>query len=109
MAGSIAGISVPNHSLVTEGLRQQETKDQQTEVKRNQASGNVSTPDKLSLTGTAEKLRNLELSLSSQSTVDSKRVESIRNELNMGSFQVNPERVAQKMIEIEGLIDQRLG
>ncbi len=105
MAGSIAGIGVPNHGLVTEGLRQPETKDQQ----RNQTSGSVSTSDKLSLTGTAEKLRNLELSLSSQPIVDSNRVESIRNELNMGSFQVNPERVAQKMIEIEGLIDQRLG
>jgi len=109
MAGSIAGIGVPNHSLVSEGLRQQEIKEQHSDVRRNQTSGDVSAHDKLSLTGTAEKLRNLELSLSSQPIVDNNRVESVRNQLNTGSFQVYPDRVAQKMIEIEGLIDQRLG
>ncbi len=106
MALSITGMDVANHNLVAEDLRSQETKDQQ---QPNQASGMVATPDKLSLTGTAAQLRNLELSLSSQPIIDSKRVESVRNQLNMGGFQANPEKVAQKMIEIEGLIEQRLG
>jgi negative regulator of flagellin synthesis FlgM len=64
--------------------------------------------DKISLTGQAQQLQELEKQLASQPVVDSQRVEAVRNAVENGSFTVNPERIADKLISLEqALTDAR--
>ncbi len=57
--------------------------------------------DTVSLTGTAQHLRNLEHSLASQPVVDTQRVEATRQAIENGSYQIDPNRIASKMINLE--------
>ena len=66
------------------------------------------TGDTVSLTGTASQLRALEQQIASLPVVDVQRVESIKQDIAAGSYQIDPPRVADKMIQIESAINQRL-
>ena len=57
--------------------------------------------DTVSLTGTAQQLRNLEQSLASQPVVDAQRVEATRQSIENGTYQIDPSRIASKMISME--------
>jgi len=64
--------------------------------------------DTVNLTGTASQLRSLEQQLANQPIVDAQRVESIKREIANGSYEVNSQQVADKMIQIESAINKRL-
>jgi negative regulator of flagellin synthesis FlgM len=59
--------------------------------------------DKVSLTEMASKLQSLERSLTDVPQVDKKRVESIKEAIDNGSYQVNAGRVAEKLIQFESM------
>ena len=64
--------------------------------------------DKVSLTGDARKLQDLENQLESQPVVDSQRVEAVRSAVENGTFEVNPDRIADKILSLEeALTDAR--
>lgn len=67
----------------------------------NQPSGTTGGSDRVSLTGQARQLRELETQLASQPVVDSERVAAVRSAVENGTFIVNPERIAEKMISLE--------
>ena len=68
----------------------------------------VATSDRVSLTGEAQKLKELESELATQPVVDSQRVNAVRNALEDGSFAVDPQRIAEKLISLEqALTDAR--
>jgi len=60
--------------------------------------------DKLSLTAAATRLRDLTSGLNQLPAVDRKRVDAVRNSLAEGSFRINPERIADKLMEVEQLL-----
>jgi negative regulator of flagellin synthesis FlgM len=66
-----------------------------------QSTGRPSTVDTVSLTDTASRLRQMENTLARLPVVDSQRVESIRKALADGTFELDPERVARKMMAFE--------
>ena len=67
-----------------------------------------SSADKVSLTGQAQQLRELETQLASQPVVDTQRVEAVRSAVEDGSFTVDPQRIADKLISLEqALTDAR--
>lgn len=68
----------------------------------NSTSKNV---DKVSLTDTAARLRELERGLANQPVVDVERVQSVQGAIKEGTFEVDPDSVAEKMIEFEGSLD----
>ena len=72
-------------------------------------SGNTSgSPDRVSLTGEARRLQELETRLASKPVVDSQRVAAVRSAVEDGTFTVNPERIADKMMSLEqALTDTR--
>ena len=78
------------------------------DVKAKQSPMLSPTGDIVSLTGTAEKLRSLEEQLATQPVVDAQRVESIRGSIANGTYEINPQQVADKMIQIESAISDRL-
>ena len=64
-------------------------------------SGRSTNRDTISLTGTAQHLRSLEQSLASQPVVDTQRVAATRQAIENGSYQIDPSRIASKMISLE--------
>lgn len=65
------------------------------------APAGATASDTVSLTDTAVQLRNLEKTLSDLPAVDSQRVERIRAAVADGSYEINPTRIAEKMIGFE--------
>jgi negative regulator of flagellin synthesis FlgM len=59
--------------------------------------------DKVSLTEMASKLQSLERSLADVPQVDKQRVESVREAIDSGTYQVNDHRVAEKLIQFESM------
>lgn len=64
--------------------------------------------DQLSLTGEARQLHELENRITSASVVDTKKVDAVRTALENGTFSVNAERIAEKLMSLEqALTDAR--
>jgi negative regulator of flagellin synthesis FlgM len=57
--------------------------------------------DSVSLTDAAARLRRLEAALADHPVVDKQRVADIRQALADGSYQTDPERVADKLLALE--------
>lgn len=59
----------------------------------------------LRLTGEATSLQALQRELSAAPAIDSARVEAVRESLQNGSYRINPEAIAARMLDL----DQQLG
>jgi negative regulator of flagellin synthesis FlgM len=57
--------------------------------------------DQVSLTPEAQQLRNLEQQVAAQPVVDTQKVEAVKQSLANGSFEINPDRIAGKMMSLE--------
>lgn len=66
-----------------------------------QETGRSSTADTVSLTNTSAQLRSLENTLAELPVVDTQRVESIKQAIADGSYQINAQSVADKLINLE--------
>lgn len=64
-------------------------------------AGKAKSGDTVSLTGAAQHLRHLELSLAQQPVVDTQRVEATKRAIDNGTYQIDPGRIASKMIALE--------
>lgn len=60
-----------------------------------------SSSDKVSLTDTAARLKALEHQLAQQPEIDDKRVSNVQDAISNGNYKVDPERVADKMMNFE--------
>jgi len=62
------------------------------------------------LSSNATKLQNIEGDFTANSLVNSARVKEIKEAINEGNFQINPEAVADKLLEtVRELIDSKKG
>ena len=57
--------------------------------------------DSFTLSQQAETLRVIESSVNTQPDVDGARVESLKSAIDAGQYDINPLRVAEKLIELE--------
>ncbi len=57
--------------------------------------------DQVSLTPTAQQLRGLEEQIANQPVVDTQKVNAVRDALANGSFEIDPNSVAGKMMSLE--------
>jgi negative regulator of flagellin synthesis FlgM len=69
-----------------------------------QQTGQPSTPDTVTLTDTAAQLHKLEAAILAAPIVDTARVEDVKQALSNGQFQINPQRVAEKMLSFESAL-----
>ncbi|MEE8481941.1 MAG: flagellar biosynthesis anti-sigma factor FlgM [Acidiferrobacterales bacterium] len=69
-----------------------------------QETGKPSTTDTVSMTDAAQRLQSLETSLESLPIVDSQRVETIRAAIADGEYEIDPEKVAEKLTSFEVLL-----
>ena len=66
-----------------------------------QQTGQPSTTDTVTLTDTAAQLHKLEAAISNLPIVDAARVEDVKQALSNGKFQIQPQRVAEKLLSFE--------
>lgn len=66
-----------------------------------QQTGQPSTPDTVTLTDTAAHLHKLETAIAALPIVDTARVEGVKQALRNGHFQIDTQRVAEKMLNFE--------
>ncbi len=67
----------------------------------NSSSSSSGNADTVSLTDMASRLKSLEQKLGEQPEIDQARVARIRDALSSGEFRIDPERVADKMLDFE--------
>ena len=94
MVIKITGTPVPNSQRAPAGSEQV------------QAPRPAGTPgkDELTLTDSASRLLSLERSMARAPAEDSKRVEDIRQQLENGSYQVDAQAAASKLLEFESAL-----
>ncbi len=76
-------------------------------VSRNLDNGATSVKDTVSFSETARRMGRLGAAVDETPVVDTQRVERIRQALEEGSYQVDAERVAEKLMEFEDLLGGR--
>lgn len=57
--------------------------------------------DAVNLTNAAETIQELEKSLATDASISSDKVEAIKTALNSGEYQINPDLIAEKFLEVE--------
>ena len=96
-----------NNPVQTDRHTRPENNVGRTEPTTDQAStGGSSTADTVSLTETSAQLRSIESSLASLPVVDTQRVEAIKLAIADGSYQVDSESIADKLIDFEQILDK---
>jgi negative regulator of flagellin synthesis FlgM len=61
----------------------------------------VEAVDSLRLTGEATNLQAMQRELSTAPAIDSGRVQAVREALENGSYRINPEAIAQRMLDMD--------
>jgi len=89
----------------SEILSDQSTKTAKTEktnvaVESEQTTG-ASTADTVSITGEANRIRELQNSLADAPDIDLAKVEAIKNEIANGNYPIDHERIASNLIDLE--------
>jgi negative regulator of flagellin synthesis FlgM len=72
------------------------------ERKTSEAAASVPNPDRVSVTSEAARLQEIEEQLMAVPEVNSAKVAEIKFAIANGSFDVNPQRIAEKLISFEG-------
>ncbi len=84
------------------------TGEQAGSAKAGGSSSSVQAPsskgDTVQLSNAAQTLQNVEKKLANTPDVDSERVERLKQEIESGSYQINAERVAEKMLNFDNLL-----
>lgn len=62
----------------------------------------VEAADSVRLTGEATSLQAMQRELSTAPAIDSARVQAVREALENGSYRINPDAIAQRMLELDG-------
>jgi negative regulator of flagellin synthesis FlgM len=61
----------------------------------------VAASDSVSLTGQATNLQALQRDLSAAPAVDSSRVQAVKDALTNGSYKINPDAIANRMMDLD--------
>lgn len=105
MTMNVKGANHNNPAIISEQQRAQVQARQQEAGQRGEATIQPgSGSDTVTFTDTATQLRALEKQLASQPVVDKARVDAIKQDIAAGTFRVDAERVAEKMLNLEGMI-----
>ncbi len=103
----IGSPAAPNNLRVGGGV----SADPRTEARsesQNPVSGDAARDDRISITSTASALQQVEEQLVKLPDVDTQRVETIKKAVENGSFEIDSNRVAEKLIAFDTAL-QRSG
>ena len=89
-----------NRSQGAKGTQEIARKEQP--ASENQGSSQAGNPDNVSLSQEAQTLARIEADLKTQPEVDQARVEEVRARIESGNYQIDNDKLAQKMLDLEG-------
>jgi len=98
---------MPNDISGINSGRSQQSGDRQVDTVRRgdnastSGSGSASHGDTVSITDMASRLQSLEQKLATQPDVDQAHINRVRDAISRGEYQVDPDRVADKMMDFE--------
>jgi len=72
----------------------------------NQSESSVAAGDRVTLTNTASRLKNIEQQLNSSSSIDNARVAEVQSAISNGDYNVDADRVADKMLAFEDFMSE---
>lgn len=101
MANEINGLNSGKTQSSSDRHVQNIKRDNAKNTENSAASSTASASDKVSLTDTASKLKALEKQLASEPEVNEQRVSDVSDAVKSGQYKVDPERVANKMMDFE--------
>ena len=107
MAIEINGQHTPLNINVNEGGGKSEVRNEQNAKSPDAKGQDAAAGDSVNLTDTASMLKKMEASLATVPVVDTKRVESVKQSILNGSFNVDPNRIAEKMLNLENMLNTR--
>lgn len=71
-----------------------------------QGDTSTSTGDRVTLTDTASRLQNIEQELNNASSIDSARVAEVQSAISNGDYNVDADRIADKMLAFEDFMNK---
>ncbi|MEE9343544.1 MAG: flagellar biosynthesis anti-sigma factor FlgM [Gammaproteobacteria bacterium] len=86
--------------------KQPATTDTQSAVVKDIRPARTSQADFIEITESANFMQALENKISDQPVIDSQRVRELKQLIETGELHVNPERIADKMIDMERIFDR---
>ena len=69
----------------------------------------ATTPDRVNITGAARTLSALQDAVAASPEIDMKRVEQLRQSISLGTYVINPARIADRMLQLEGDLAAAIG
>ncbi len=103
MSQDIQGIGAQVASQVSNATKPTDSDNRETARQRSTSA------DVVTLTDTANRLRSQEEALTSEPVVDVQRVEEIRGSIAEGRYAVNPTRTADKIFQLETMLEAKQG
>ena len=91
-------MKIDNSAKSSAGIKVNESQGRQSRVSNTPAPSAQPTTDSVKITSLSSQLRALESSLSDVSVVDTARVETIKQAITEGRFQINPEVVTDRLL-----------
>lgn len=107
MAGNNMSIEINGHNgrpPIDLGENRKPAGDSGKAATENTSSASASSNDKLSLTSSAQQLRALEEQVAELPVVDTQRVQEVQRAIATGSFQIDPAKVADKLLQFEAAV-----
>jgi len=102
MPHDITGINSNKSSQMGDrGISSVKNSDDSKKASDNTGSASSSSMDKVTLTDTAAKLKALEAELTNQPMVNENKVKDMQTSIQSGTYKMDPERIADKMINFE--------
>lgn len=90
-----------NHSVHTAAEAKAQSSDAKKQPQVQAETGKPSTADTVSLSGTARHLGQVSASMGTTPVFDSQRVEQIKQALRDGTYQIQPERIADQLMQLD--------
>ena len=105
MSNDITGIN--SQRTQQSGSRSSERVSSQTSTKSSPVSSSGNGADKVSLTSTAARLKDIERQLAGEPPVDSARVNEMKSAIAKGEYDIDTDRVADKLLNFERGFDSK--
>lgn len=103
----ITGQTTPHTGTASEGTSVRGARTGTATEARTGAGTESGAQDTLSLTGTASLMQKLDAAIAATPVVDLARVSRIQQALENGTYEIDPARVAEKMLSFESALQSR--
>ena len=99
-------MKIDNNSLQTTNTQSREVTSRSSDVARTNSGSTGSASERVSLSGDARLLNELQATVRQQAEVDQDRVAGIKARIEAGTYHVDPEKLANSFLELESILDQ---